>query len=310
MLKPLAVIPVVVPDGTADDLPRGELPAGRCDDGAVDVAAGLVAVGGQLAGLGRERGTWVTHSGIVDEGAPSSPGHRARASALRRTTSTTHGCAVLVAIANTPDGALLYRRATTTSGTWCRPSRRRTPSGHRTTSGPHTVFFTNMGTSMLGMNVGLDIRDHRPDRADPAASRCTPSGSRTAGSGTIRTCSRIGPSPRGRSSEPPVPADYLDENWVIEAQAALKCPATESMLSAIRGPMGPRRFLSNVMHAADFTAIASTGCPRSNWPAAVCRPRRSRATSTPGCRRPDRSPGGPVVWNQRARGAPKYWRGD
>ena len=34
---------------------------------------------------------------------------------------------------------------------------------------------------------------------------------------------------------------------------ALKCPATDAMLSAVRGPMGPRRFMSNLLHAYQLT---------------------------------------------------------
>ena len=36
--------------------------------------------------------------------------------------------------------------------------------------------------------------------------------------------------------------------------AALGCPETDAMLTAIRAPMGPRRFLSNLLHAAEFTS--------------------------------------------------------
>ena len=36
-------------------------------------------------------------------------------------------------------------------------------------------------------------------------------------------------------------------------EAALDCPATESMLQSIRAPLGARRFLSNVVHAYEFT---------------------------------------------------------
>ena len=46
---------------------------------------------------------------------------------------------------------------------------------------------------------------------------------------------------------------YLDEDWMAQAEAALKCPETEAMLTSVRGPMGPRRFLSNLLHAFEFT---------------------------------------------------------
>jgi len=34
---------------------------------------------------------------------------------------------------------------------------------------------------------------------------------------------------------------------------ALACPETESVLNAVRAPMSPRRFLSNLANAAEFT---------------------------------------------------------
>ena len=67
--------------------------------------------------------------------------------------------AVLVALNNTPDGALLLP-----SGNYDQwdvvpakpPPPDMPPELRRAYMGPHTVFFTNLG--MLGMNVGLDVR--------------------------------------------------------------------------------------------------------------------------------------------------------
>lgn len=53
--------------------------------------------------------------------------------------------------------------------------------------------------------------------------------------------------------EPPYIPAYLDEGWIRQAEAALKCPATEMMLKSIREPLGPRKFLSNVLRAYDYT---------------------------------------------------------
>ena len=53
--------------------------------------------------------------------------------------------------------------------------------------------------------------------------------------------------------EPPYIPPYLDEDWIAQAEAALKCPATERRLNSVRGPMGLRRFMSNVLHASEFT---------------------------------------------------------
>ena len=33
----------------------------------------------------------------------------------------------------------------------------------------------------------------------------------------------------------------------------MKCPETDAMLNSVRGPMTPRRFLSNLVHAYEFT---------------------------------------------------------
>jgi arabinofuranosyltransferase len=52
---------------------------------------------------------------------------------------------------------------------------------------------------------------------------------------------------------PPYIPPYIDRDWVAQAEAALDCPATESMLQSIRAPLGARRFLSNVVHAYEFT---------------------------------------------------------
>jgi arabinofuranosyltransferase len=46
---------------------------------------------------------------------------------------------------------------------------------------------------------------------------------------------------------------YLDPAWVEQARAALKCPATQAVLSSVRAPMGVHRFLSNMVHAYQFT---------------------------------------------------------
>ena len=107
--------------------------------------------------------------------------------------------AVLMAINNTPDGALLLP-----SGNYdqwdvvpAMPPPYRRPSRDRAAGqiGPHTVFFTNLG--MVGMNVGLDVRViDQIGLANPLAAHTARL--RTAGSGTTRTSSRTGRSPRDR----------------------------------------------------------------------------------------------------------------
>ena len=125
---------------------------------------------------------------------------------------------------------------------------------------PHTVFFTNMG--MLGMNVGLDVRViDQIGLANPLAAH------------TQRlTDARIGhdknlfpdwavaegPYLKTRPYIPP----YLDEDWIAQAQAALECPATDALLNSVRSPMGPRRFLSNLVHSYEFTKYRINRVPR------------------------------------------------
>ena len=55
---------------------------------------------------------------------------------------------------------------------------------------------------------------------------------------------------------------YLDEGWIKEAEAALKCPATESVLAAIRAPLTARQFLSNMLYAYDFTGYRIDRVPQ------------------------------------------------
>jgi arabinofuranosyltransferase len=52
---------------------------------------------------------------------------------------------------------------------------------------------------------------------------------------------------------PPFLPLYLDQDWIAQAEAALKCPPTDAVLTSVRGPLGPRRFLSNMLHAYQFT---------------------------------------------------------
>ena len=105
--------------------------------------------------------TRVTYTGIVDERRfySQATGHAHPLTAADYL-DYPRMRAVLVALNNTPDGALLlpsgnYDRV----GRRARAYRRRRtcrPRPRKAYIGPHTVFFTNLG--MLGMNVGLDVR--------------------------------------------------------------------------------------------------------------------------------------------------------
>ena len=115
------------------------------------------------------------------------------------------------------------------------------------------MFFTNLG--MLGMNVGLDVRViDQIGLANPLAAHTA-----RLEDGRIGHDKNLfpdwavaeGPFLKTRPFIPP----YLDEDWIAQAEAALKCPATDAMLTSVRGPMGPRRFLSNLLHAYAVHAV-------------------------------------------------------
>jgi arabinofuranosyltransferase len=254
MLAPVAVIPMALPDGAR--MPRG---AAYLFAGATGVLWLAVAVWSLWAanspGMGADA-TRVTYTGIVDERrfysqATGNPHPLTAADYLDYPRMR----AVLTALNNTPDGALLLP-----SGNYDRwdvvpavPPPPDMPADLRKDyKGPHTVFFTNLG--MLGMNVGLDVRVvDQIGLANPLAAH------------TARLVDgRIGHDknlfPDWAVAEgpfltmPPFIPPYLDEDWVMQARAALKCPATESMLNAIRNPMGLQRFASNLVHAPEFTS--------------------------------------------------------
>ncbi|OBF36517.1 hypothetical protein A5724_00925 [Mycobacterium sp. ACS1612] len=254
LLAPVAVIPMALPDGA--QMPRG--PA-YLFAGATGVLWLAVAVWSLWAanspGLGADA-TRVTYTGIVDERrfysqATGNPHPLTAADYLDYPRMR----AVLTALDNTPDGALLLP-----SGNYDQwdvvpavpPPPDMPPELRKKYKGPHTVFFTNLG--MLGMNVGLDVRViDQIGLANPLAAH------------TARLLDgRIGHDknlfPDWAVAEgpflpmPPFIPSYLDQDWIAQAKAALKCPATDSMLTAIRGPMSLRRFVSNLLHAAEFSS--------------------------------------------------------
>ena len=153
------------------------------------------------------------------------------------------------------------------------------------------MFFTNLG--MLGMNVGLDVRViDQIGLANPLAAHTA-----RLEDGRIGHDKNLFPDWAVAEGpflkEHPYIPPYLDEDWVAQAEAALKCPETEAMLTSIRGPLGPRRFLSNVLHACEFTSTGSTGCRSTSSSAAGCPSRRRRSRRTPAAR------DGPVTDAQR-----------
>ena len=253
LLAPVAVIPVVLPDATR--MPRG---AGYLFAGATGVlwlaVAGWSLWASNSPGMGSDA-TRVTYSGIVDERRFYS---QATGNAHPLTAADyldyPRMRAVLVALNNTPDGALLLP-----SGNYDRwdvvpavpPPPDMPPDVRKDYKGPHTVFFTNLG--MLGMNVGLDVRVvDQIGLANPLAQHTS-----RLEDGRIGHDKNLFPDWAVAEGPflkiPPFIPTYIDQDWIAQAEAALKCPATDAMLTSIRGPMGPRRFLSNLLHAYEFT---------------------------------------------------------
>jgi arabinofuranosyltransferase len=265
LLAPVAVIPVVLPDGTKFARATGYLLAGGVSTLWLAVA-GWSLWAANSPGLGYDA-TRVTYTGIVDERRfyAQATGHAHPLTAADYL-DYPRMRAVLVALDNTPDGALLLP-----SGNYDQwdvvpaiPPPPPPPVGVLAAEPappiPHTVFFTNLG--MVGMNVGLNIRViDQIGLANPLAAH------------TARlTDGRIGHDkylfPDWAVAEGPFLKEhpyippYLDENWVAEAVAALKCPATDAVLTSVRGPMGLHRFVSNVLHAYRFTEYRIDRVPR------------------------------------------------
>ncbi|WP_194163755.1 flagellar motor control protein ZomB [Mycolicibacterium sp. P1-5] len=256
LLTPVALIPVVLPDTVRFSRERATVLAGAT------VALWLGVVGWSLwaansPGMGADA-TRVTYSGIVDERRfySQATGHAHPLTAADYL-DYPRMRAVLTAINNTPDGALLLPAGNydvwdvvpaypppppppgVSMDTW------------RRQIAPHTVFFTNLG--MLGMNVGLDVRViDQIGLANPIAAHTA-----RLQDGRIGHDKNLfpdwavaeGPWLKERPYIPP----YLDEGWIAEAQVALGCPQTDAMLNSIRAPLGIRRFMSNVLHALDLT---------------------------------------------------------
>jgi arabinofuranosyltransferase len=258
MLAPVAVIPVALPDRMKLSRGSGAVLAGTT--AAVWLGVALWALwAANSPGMGADA-TRVTYTGIVDE-------RRFYAQATGNAHPLTAADyldyprmrAVIEAIENTPDGALLLPSGNYTQ--WDVVPSDLAALGPRTTkTGPHTVFFTNLG--MLGMNVSLDIRVvDQIGLANPLAAHTA-----RLQDGRIGHDKNLfpdwavaeGPWLKQRPYLPP----YLDEDWVAQAEEALKCPDTDAVLTSIRAPLTFRRFLSNLLHAPGFTSYRIDRVPR------------------------------------------------
>jgi len=255
LLLPIAVIPIVLPDGSR----RMGRETGYLLAGATSViwlaVVGWSAWAATSPGMGADA-TRVTYSGIVDERRfyAQATGHAHPLTAADYL-DYPRMRSVLTAIDNTPDGALLLP-----SGNYDQwdvvpaiPPPPPPPGAQEVKNpiGPHTVFFTNLG--MLGMNVGLDVRViDQIGLANPLAAHTA-----RLEDGRIGHDKNLFPDWAVAEGpflkEYPFIPPYLNEDWVAQAEVALKCPATDAMLNSVRAPMGPRHFLSNFLHAWQFT---------------------------------------------------------
>jgi arabinofuranosyltransferase len=253
LLAPVAVIPVLVPDGQDHSRETGYWLAGAASVLWL-ATAGWSLWAANSPGMGDD-GTHVTYSGIVDERRfyAQATGHAHPLTAADYL-DYPRMAAVLNALNNTPDGALLLPSGNYTQ--WdlvpmAQPAPGSSPGAAGAQKPQHAVFFTNLG--MLGMNVGLDVRViDQIGLANPLAQH------------TQRlTHGRIGHDknlfPDWVIADGPwvklypgVPG-YLDVNWVAQAVAALQCPETKAVLSSVRAPMTVHRFLSNFLNSFEFT---------------------------------------------------------
>lgn len=219
--------------------------------------AGWALWAANSTGMGSDA-TRVSYSGIVDERRfySQATGHAHPLTAADYL-DYPRMRAVLVALNNTPDGALLlpsgnYDVWDVVPALPPPPA----PSGvsaeaWRREHAQHTVFFTNLG--MVGMNTGLNTRViDQIGLANPLAAHTTRlTDGRIGHDKNLFPDWAVADGP-WLKERPWVPA-YLDEGWIREAQAALDCPQTAEMLKAVRDPMTRPRFIGNLNRAWELT---------------------------------------------------------
>jgi arabinofuranosyltransferase len=273
LLAPVAVVPVVFPEGTRLSREAGYWLAGGVS--ALWMAiAGWALWAANSPGMGADA-TRVTYSGIVDERRfyAQATGHAHPLTAADYL-DYPRMRAVLVALNNTPEGALLLPSGNYDQwdlvpaiGPPIPPKQPGTPPDGAPPApppapqkGPHTVFFTNLG--MVGMNVGLDVRViDQIGLANPlAAHTARLQHGRIGHDKNLFPDWVIADGPWVKWY-PGVPG-YLDAKFVVQAEAALQCQGTQQMLNSVRAPMGFHRFLSNFVHSVSYTRYRIDRVPR------------------------------------------------
>jgi arabinofuranosyltransferase len=253
LLAPVAVIPVPIPDRT--DHSRYSRETGYWLAGAAGLlwlgVAGWSLWAANSSGMGDDA-TRVTYSGIVDERRfyAQATGHAHPLTAADYL-DYPRMAAILTALDNTPDGALLLPSGNYTQ--WdlvpmIPPEPGAAPADQKP---QHAVFFTNLG--MVGMNVGLDVRViDQIGLANPIAQH-----TERLKHGRIGHDKNLFPDwviadGPWVKRYPGIPS-YLDQAWVAQAVAALQCPDTKAVLSSVRAPMTVHRFVSNFVNSFQFT---------------------------------------------------------
>jgi arabinofuranosyltransferase len=256
LLAPVAVVPVAIPDGQDYSRETGYWVAGAASLLWLGLA-GWSLWAANSPGMGDDA-THVTYSGIVDERRfyTQATGHAHPLTAADYL-GYPRMAAILTALDNTPDGALLLP-----SGNYIQwdlvPMLQPPPGSPQKPQ--HTVFFTNLG--MVGMNVGLDVRViDQIGLANPLAQH-----TERLKHGRIGHDKNLFPDWVIADGPwvklyPGIPG-YLDEQWVAEAVSALQCPDTQAVLSSVRAPMTVHRFVSNVLHSYEFTKYRIDRVPR------------------------------------------------
>jgi len=256
LLAPVSVIPLAFPEGGWLARERAYL-AGGAVAGLWLALAGWALWAANSPGMGSD-GTRVTYSGIVDERRfySQATGHAHPLTAADYL-DYPRMRAILVALNNTPDGALLLPSGN--YDVWdvvpALPPPPPPPGvpmdTWRRDVAQHTVFFTNLG--MVGMNVGLDTRVlDQIGLANPLAAHTA-----RLEEGRIGHDKNIFPDWAVADGpwltyRPWIP-EYLDEDWIRQAREALTCPQTAERLKAIREPMSRPRFIGNLNRALGFT---------------------------------------------------------
>ena len=131
------------------------------------------------------------------------------------------------------------------------------------------MFFTNLG--MVGMNVGLDVRViDQIGLANPIAQH-----TERLKHGRIGHDKNLFPdwviADGPWVKWPPGIPGYIDQAWVAQAVAALQCPETKAVLSSVRAPMSPHRFMSNFVNSFDSPDTGSTVFRFTSSPGVGCR---------------------------------------